>query len=102
MSEQLRITFHAPDDDAMREQVAAWLRLSGYHVERVQTPPPVSVGELAAMVGRKVGSVSRSLRRFDCPLGEVVYGRGEKRRRIIKLVPHEKLIAWLKVPQSDT
>lgn len=84
----LRIEYQSQDEKARR--LIAILSAMGYRVERT-TLPAVTIPELAARVGRHPRSISRSLRRVSCPPFEAKRGR----RRIITLVPNDRLIAFL-------
>jgi len=84
----LRIS-HESQDELERKLVTIMERY-GYRVER--PAQQVTVKELCALVGRSVGSVSRSLHRPSCPDFDCVRGK----RRIIRLTPNPRLLAYLR------
>jgi hypothetical protein len=89
-----RVFFNYDSEQSLNEQIIRFMAKRGFIVERA-CPERITVKELAARVGRKVGSVSRSLRSPRCPAWDAITGRGERRRRILRIAPSERLISFL-------
>lgn len=90
------VRFSYDTDTEFAAKMIATLERLGYH------PPEkrctlITVGQLAALVGRPVGSVSRLLHRGKPPSLNVRYGAGTQRRRILAIEPSERLLSWLRL-----
>jgi hypothetical protein len=93
VSAVLRIPYES--DAEMRQKLCAVMEKLGYVVTR-RDAPLVTMAVLSREVGRSVASVSRSLRRAGSPPFFAIWGTGERRRRIIRIRPDERLLAYLR------
>ena len=89
MSETVLRLSYADEDELDRKLIAVMTR-RGFTVEKRASG--ITVGELARMVGRSAGSVSRSLRRASCPQFDGVRGK----RRYVSIIANERLLGYLK------
>ena len=81
-------------ETAIARQMTAW----GWTCHREEAPM-ITVASLARQVGRGVASVSRSLHRASAPPFDAIYGRGLKRRRILKIRATAELLEYLKTTE---
>lgn len=85
------ITIPYSDEEELTRKLTVILQRRGFRVER-QGLVPITLGQCARQVGRTSRSVSRSLKRADCPPLEATRG---KSGRILKLVPSEAVLDFL-------
>lgn len=86
----IRISF--ADEQEMDRKLVAIMEKRGFRVERLE-PAQLTVSQLARVVKRNFKSVSRSLHRISCPPFDCVKGK----KRILKLTPNPRLLAYLKL-----
>lgn len=89
----IRISFE--DEAELDRKLVLVMNKRGFTVER--RTEQVTVKALAARVGRPVASVSRALHRASCPPFDACYGRGNARKRILRITPNARLLDWLRL-----